>query len=73
MINDNYAGNSKSSLACSKPYSKPCSKSSYSWKMDVEYFPPMLQQFDRRDNPKQNIAHFVETCNNASTNGDLLV
>lgn len=69
MINDNYAGNSKSSLACSKPYSRRID----SWKMDVDYFPPMLQQFDRRDNPKQNIAHFVETCNNASTNGDLLV
>ncbi|KAJ9701464.1 hypothetical protein PVL29_006703 [Vitis rotundifolia] len=26
-----------------------------------------------RENPKQHVAHFVETCNNASADGDLLV
>ena len=31
------------------------------------------QQFDERGNSKQHIAHFVETCNNAGTERDLLV
>ena len=30
-------------------------------------------QFDGKGNPKQHIAHFVETCENAGTQGDLLV
>ncbi|KAM2557408.1 hypothetical protein TB2_014531 [Malus domestica] len=29
-------------------------------------------QFDGKGNPKQHIAHFVETCNNAGTEGDYL-
>uniref|UniRef100_A0A2N9F042 Integrase catalytic domain-containing protein n=1 Tax=Fagus sylvatica TaxID=28930 RepID=A0A2N9F042_FAGSY len=36
------------------------------------YQPPKFQQFDGKRNPKQHVAHFVETCNNASTDGDLL-
>ena len=34
---------------------------------------PKLLQFDGKGNPKQHIAHFVETCENAGTQGDLLV
>ncbi|KAM1007178.1 hypothetical protein PS2_003784 [Malus domestica] len=30
-------------------------------------------QFDGNGNPKQHIAHFIETCNNARTEGDYLV
>ncbi|GAA0159808.1 hypothetical protein LIER_16506 [Lithospermum erythrorhizon] len=37
------------------------------------YQPPKLQQFDGNGNPKQHVAHFVETCNNPGTNGDYLV
>lgn len=37
------------------------------------YHPPKLQQFDEKGNLKQHITHFVDTCNNAGTNGDLLV
>ncbi|KAH0685647.1 hypothetical protein KY285_016208 [Solanum tuberosum] len=33
--------------------------------MPTGYQPPKLQQFDRRGNPRQHIAHFVETCNSA--------
>ncbi|KAM2889582.1 hypothetical protein FF1_013177 [Malus domestica] len=29
-------------------------------------------QFDGKGNPKQHVAHFVETCNNAGTEGDYL-
>ncbi|KAL0361041.1 UNVERIFIED_CONTAM: hypothetical protein Sradi_3788600 [Sesamum radiatum] len=41
--------------------------------MPTGYQPPKLQQFDGKGNPKQHIAHFIETCNNAGTDGDHLV
>ena len=41
--------------------------------MPCGYQPPKFQQFDGKGNPKQHVAHFVETCNNAGTEGDLLV
>ena len=41
--------------------------------MPAGYQPPKFQQFDGKGNPKQHVAHFVETCNNAGTDGDLLV
>uniref|UniRef100_A0A6N2M0I5 Ty3-gypsy retrotransposon protein n=1 Tax=Salix viminalis TaxID=40686 RepID=A0A6N2M0I5_SALVM len=41
--------------------------------MPLSYQPPKFQQFDGKGNPRQHIAHFVETCNNAGTNGDLMV
>ncbi|KAK4394092.1 hypothetical protein Sango_1880000 [Sesamum angolense] len=34
---------------------------------------PELQQFDGRGNLKQHIANFIKTCNNANTDGDILV
>ncbi|KAL0346364.1 UNVERIFIED_CONTAM: hypothetical protein Scaly_1652400 [Sesamum calycinum] len=42
-------------------------------KMSMVYQPPKFQQFDGKGNPKQHVAHFVETCNNARTYGDHLV
>jgi hypothetical protein len=42
-------------------------------RMPPSYQPPKFQQFDGKGNPRQHIAHFVETCNNAGTNGDLMV
>ena len=42
-------------------------------RMPNGYQPPKLLQFDGKGNPKQHIAHFVETCENAGTQGDLLV
>ncbi|KAM1365308.1 hypothetical protein PS2_043290 [Malus domestica] len=37
------------------------------------YQPPKFMQFDEKGNPKQHIAHFIETYNNAGTEGDYLV
>ncbi|KAK2995706.1 hypothetical protein RJ640_000404 [Escallonia rubra] len=41
--------------------------------MPVGYQPPKFQQFDRKGNPRQHVAHFIETCNDAGTERDLLV
>ncbi|KAL0433620.1 UNVERIFIED_CONTAM: hypothetical protein Slati_2696300 [Sesamum latifolium] len=62
-------GSSKSSLTYSKPYTPRID----SLKMPMGYQPPKFQQFDGKGNPKQHVAHFVETCNNAGTYGDHLV
>ena len=40
--------------------------------MPAGYQPPKFHRFDGKGNPKQHIAHFIETCNNAGTDGDLL-
>ena len=40
--------------------------------MPAVYQPLKFQQFDGKGNPKQDITHFIETCNNAGTDGDLL-
>ena len=37
------------------------------------YQPPKFQQFEGKENSKQRVAHFVETCNNAGTERNLLV
>ncbi|KAK2996611.1 hypothetical protein RJ639_025390, partial [Escallonia herrerae] len=42
-------------------------------RMPAGYQPPKFQQFDGKGNPKQHVAHFVETYNNAGTERDLLV
>ncbi|KAK4383244.1 hypothetical protein Sango_2795600 [Sesamum angolense] len=62
-------GSSKSSLTYSKPYTPRID----GLKMRIGYQPPKFQQFDGKGNPKQHVAHFVETCNNAGTYGDHLV
>jgi len=41
--------------------------------MPYGYQPTKFNQFDGRGNPKQHVAHFIETCNNAGTGSDLLV
>ncbi|KAA0054506.1 retrotransposon gag protein [Cucumis melo var. makuwa] len=41
--------------------------------MLLGYQPPKFQQFDGKGNPKQHIAHFVKTCENAGSRGDQLV
>ncbi|XP_073137360.1 uncharacterized protein [Henckelia pumila] len=41
--------------------------------MPTGYQPPKFQQFDGKGNPKQHVAHFIETCNNAGKYGDYLV
>jgi len=54
-------------------YSKPYTKRIASLKMPLGYQPPKFHQFDGKGDPKQHIAHFVETCNNAGAYDDLLV
>ena len=40
--------------------------------MPQNYQPPKFQQFEGKGNPRQHVAHFVETCNNDGTYGDLM-
>ena len=54
-------------------YSKPYTKRIDALRMPQGFQPPKFHQFDGKGNPKQHIAHFIETCNNAGTSGDLLV
>ncbi|KAL0416390.1 UNVERIFIED_CONTAM: hypothetical protein Slati_3470900 [Sesamum latifolium] len=68
-IRSKIEGSSKSSLTYSKPYTPRID----SLKMPMGYQPPKFQQFDGKGNPKQHVAHFVETCNKAGTYGDHLV
>ena len=41
--------------------------------MLLGYQPPKFQQFEGKGNPKQHVAHFIKTCNNAGTEDDHLV
>ena len=68
-IRAQYRGSSTSSLTYSKPYTKRIDNV----RMPNGYQPPKFLQFDGKENPKQHIAHFVETCENAGTQGNLLV
>ena len=68
-IRAQYGGSSTSSLTYSKPYTKRIDN----MRMPNGYQPPKFLQFDGKGNPKQHIAYFVETCENAGTQGGLLV
>ena len=68
-IRAQYGGSSTSSLIYSKPYTKHIDN----MRMPNGYQPPKFLQFDRKGNPKQHIAHFVKTCENAGTQGSLLI
>ncbi|KAK3026904.1 hypothetical protein RJ639_041373 [Escallonia herrerae] len=68
-IKDKLKGPTKSSLTYAKPYTQKIDL----LRMPIGYQPPKFQQFNGQGNPKQHIAHFVETCNNAGTYGDHLV
>ena len=68
-IRVHYDGPSQSTLMYSKPYTKRIGH----LRMSVGYQPSKFQSFDGKGNPKKHVAHFIETCNNAGTNGDLLV
>ena len=60
-IKAQYEGSSYTSVLYSKPYSKRID----ALRMPRGYQPPKFMQFDGKGNPKQHVAHFVETCNNA--------
>jgi len=63
----------ESSIQLLYSYAKPCTQRIDLLKMSLSYQPPKFQQFDGKGNPRQHVAHFVETCNNARTNSDLMV
>ncbi|KAH0634868.1 hypothetical protein KY284_037654 [Solanum tuberosum] len=67
-IRAQYGGTPQSSLHYSKPYTRQITCLS----MRTNYQPPKLQQFDGKGNLRQYITHFVETCSNVGTHGDLL-
>jgi len=54
-------------------YTKPYTKRIDALRMPHGYQPPKFNQFDGKGNPKQHIAHFIETYSNAGTEGDRLV
>ncbi|KAI3444978.1 hypothetical protein Pfo_001643 [Paulownia fortunei] len=68
-IKDKFDRSSKSSLTYAKPYTQRIDN----LKMIVGYQPPKFQQFNDKGNPKQHVAHFIETCNDAGTYGDYLL
>ncbi|KAM1243695.1 hypothetical protein ACFX2G_035921 [Malus domestica] len=57
-IKAQYEGSSHDSVLYSKLYSKKIDVS----KMPKGYQPPKFMQFDGKGNPKQHVAHFIETC-----------
>ncbi|KAI5312466.1 hypothetical protein L3X38_041639 [Prunus dulcis] len=64
-----YGARSRDTLMYSKPYTRRIDN----LRMPTGYQPPKFQQFDGKGNPKQHVAHFVETCNNVGAEGDHLV
>ncbi|KAL0308745.1 UNVERIFIED_CONTAM: hypothetical protein Sradi_5816800 [Sesamum radiatum] len=69
----NHQKQDRGSLKSSLTYSKQYTPRIDGLKMPMGYQPPKFQQFDGKGNPKQHVAHLVETCNNAGTYGDHLV
>ncbi|KAM2087174.1 hypothetical protein ACFX1R_024632 [Malus domestica] len=69
IIKAQYKGSSHDSILYSKPYSKKID----ALKMSRGYQPSKFMQFNGKGNPKQHVAHFIETCNNAGMEGDHLV
>ncbi|KAK9684393.1 hypothetical protein RND81_10G206800 [Saponaria officinalis] len=68
-VKSHLGGHSSNSLRYIKPYNKRIE----GLRMPLGYQPPKFQQFDGTRNQKQHMAHFIETCSNAGTDGDLLV
>ncbi|GKV35504.1 hypothetical protein SLEP1_g43762 [Rubroshorea leprosula] len=69
VIQARQGGTSQSSLVYAKPYT--CRIDNLS--LPGGYQPPKFQKFNGKGNPRQHVAHFVETYNNAGTYGDLMV
>ncbi|KAI3472363.1 hypothetical protein Pfo_031104 [Paulownia fortunei] len=68
-IKDKFDRSSKSFLTYAKPYTQRIDN----LKITVGYQSPKFQQFNGKGNPKQHMAHFIETCNDAGIYGDYLV
>ena len=54
-------------------YFKPYTKMIDNLCMLVGYQPLKFQSFNGKGNSKQHLIHYVKTCNNAGTEGDLIV
>ncbi|KAL0303312.1 UNVERIFIED_CONTAM: hypothetical protein Sradi_6199300 [Sesamum radiatum] len=52
---------------------KPYTKRIEQLRVPENYQPQKFQQFNGHGDPRQHIVHFVETCNNVGTDGNLLV
>ncbi|KAL0404676.1 UNVERIFIED_CONTAM: hypothetical protein Sradi_2108400 [Sesamum radiatum] len=72
-VNEEIAKTYETRVQAFKSYVKPYTKRIEQLRMPENYQPPKFQQFNVYGDPRQYIAHFVETCNNAGTDGDLLV
>ena len=72
MITNTIRAQYRDSSTISLMYSKPYTKNVDNMRMPNGYQPPKFMQFDGKVNPKQHIAHFLETCENVRTQGDLL-
>ena len=68
-IKTQYVGSTQTFSLSSKSYTKRIDN----LRISNGYQPPKFQQFDGKGNPKQHVAHFIETCESAGTRGDLLV
>ncbi|KAA0038071.1 ty3-gypsy retrotransposon protein [Cucumis melo var. makuwa] len=60
-------------LQTSFMYSKPYTKRIDNLRMPFGCQPLKFQQFNKKGNPKQHIAHFIKTCENIGLRGDHLV
>jgi len=54
-------------------YTKPYTKRVDELCMPCGYQPQKFEQFDGKGNLKQHVTHFIETCDNAGADGDLMV
>ncbi|KAL0462206.1 UNVERIFIED_CONTAM: hypothetical protein Slati_0108200 [Sesamum latifolium] len=72
-VNEAIANTYDTRVQVFKSYVKPYTKRIEQLRMPEKYQPPKFQQFNGHGDPRQHIAHFVETCNNAGTDEDLLV
>ncbi|KAL0361030.1 UNVERIFIED_CONTAM: hypothetical protein Sradi_3787500 [Sesamum radiatum] len=73
IVNEAIAKTYKTRAQAFKSYVKPYIRRIEQLRMPENYQPPKFQQFNGHGDPRQYIAHFVKTCNNAGTDGDLLV
>ncbi|KAL0428223.1 UNVERIFIED_CONTAM: hypothetical protein Slati_2997100 [Sesamum latifolium] len=71
-VNEAIAKTYETRVQVFKSYMKPYTKRIEKLRMLENHQPPKFQQFNGHGDPWQHIAHFVETCNNAGTDGDLL-
>ncbi|KAL0416421.1 UNVERIFIED_CONTAM: hypothetical protein Slati_3474000 [Sesamum latifolium] len=72
-VNEAIANAYETRVQVFQSYVKPYTKRNEQLRMPENYQPPKFQQFNGHGDPRQHIAHFVETCNNVGTDGELLV